>query len=77
MEADQRAKLERLAHYVSRPPIATERLALIASGQVRYALKTPCHDGTTNLVLESLGLMARLAKGLRLAVWIQFPAWLA
>jgi hypothetical protein len=49
---------------VSRPPIATERLALTASGQVRYALKTPYRDGTTHLVLEPLELMARLAGGL-------------
>jgi hypothetical protein len=33
---------------VSRPPVASERLALTASGQVRYALKTPYRDGTTH-----------------------------
>jgi Putative transposase len=32
-----------------------------ASGQVRYALKTPYRDGTTHIVLEPLNLMARLA----------------
>jgi len=37
----ERAKLERLCRYVSRPPVASERLALTASGQVRYTLKTP------------------------------------
>jgi len=57
----QRGKLERLCRYVSRPPIATERLALTASDQVRYALKTPYRDGTTHLVLEPLDLIARLA----------------
>ena len=31
----EREKLEHLARYVSRPPIATERLALTESGQVR------------------------------------------
>jgi len=31
--ASQRAKLERLARYVSRPPVATGRLALTGSGQ--------------------------------------------
>ena len=44
--------LERLCRYVSRPPVATEGMALTASGQVRYALKTPYRDGTTYLVLE-------------------------
>jgi hypothetical protein len=57
----QRGKLERLCRYVSRPPLASERLALTASGQVRYALKTPYRDGTTHIVLEPLDLMARLA----------------
>ena len=56
-----RAKLERLCRYVSRPPVASERLALTASGQVRYTLKTPYRDGTTHIVLEPLDLMARLA----------------
>jgi hypothetical protein len=59
--ASGREKLERLCRYVSRPPVATERLALSASGQVRYTLKTPYRDGTTHLVLEPLELMARLA----------------
>lgn len=57
----QRPKLERLCRYVSRPPVATERMALTASGHVRYALKTPYRDGTTHLVLEPLDFMARLA----------------
>ena len=41
--------------------MATERLALTPSGQVRYQLKTPYRDGTTHIVLEPLDLMARLA----------------
>ncbi len=40
--------------------MASERLALGASGQVRYTLKTPYRDGTTQVVLEPLELMARL-----------------
>jgi putative transposase len=58
---NQREKLERLCRYVSRPPVSSERLALTASGQVRYTLKTPYRDGTTHIVLEPLDLMARLA----------------
>ena len=57
----QRARLERLCRYVSRPPVATERMALTSCGQVRYQLKTPYRDGTTHLVIEPLDLMARLA----------------
>jgi hypothetical protein len=61
VEADQRAKLERLSRYVSRPPVSVERLDLTAQGQVRYRLKTPYRDGTTHIVLEPLDFIARLA----------------
>jgi hypothetical protein len=61
IQAGQRAELERLCRYVSRPPLAVDRLALTASGQVRYTLKTPYRDGTTHIVLEPLDFMARLA----------------
>jgi len=59
---EQREKLERLCSYISRPPVATERVALTASGQVRYTLKTPYRDGTTHIVLEPLDLMAHLER---------------
>lgn len=61
VEADQRQKLERLVRYVSRPPVAVERLTLTAQGQVRYRLKTSYRDGTTHIVLEPLDFLARLA----------------
>jgi ribosomal protein S27E len=61
IQLHQREKLERLCRYVSRPPIAVERLALTSSGQVRYPLKTAYRDGTTHIVLEPQDLMARLA----------------
>lgn len=61
IQPGQRRKLERLCRYVSRPPLAVERLALTASGQVRYTLKTPYRDGTTHIVLDPLDLIARLA----------------
>jgi hypothetical protein len=61
VEADQRGRLERLARYVSRPPVAVERLALTVQGQVRYRLKSPYRDGTTHIVLEPSDFIARLA----------------
>ena len=61
IQPGERAKLERLCRYVSRQPVATERLALTPSWLVRYALKTAYRDGTTHVVLEPLDLMARLA----------------
>jgi hypothetical protein len=59
--ASEREKLERLCRYVSRPPVAEDRVALSATGHVRYTLKTPYRDGTTHIVLEPLDLVARLA----------------
>ena len=61
VQAEQRDKLERLARYVSRPPVSVERLHLPAQGQVRYRLKTPYRDGTTHIVLEPVNFIARLA----------------
>jgi len=61
IQPGQRAKLERLCRYVSRPPVATERLGLTSSGQIMYELKTPYRDGTTHILMEPLDLMARLA----------------
>ena len=57
----QRDKLERLARYVSRPPVATDRLALTGGGHVRCALKTPYRDGTTHVIFEPEDFIARLA----------------
>ncbi len=61
VEADQREKLERLTRYVSRPPMAEERLDVTAQGQVRYGLKTAYRDGTTHIVPDPLDFIARLA----------------
>ena len=41
--------------------MAEDRLALTPSGQVRYTLKIACRDGTTQIVLEPLDFIARLA----------------
>ena len=59
-KASQRDKIERLARYVSRPPVATGRLSLTRSGNVRYALKTPYRDGTTHVIFEPEDFIARL-----------------
>jgi len=48
--ADQRQQLKRLCRYISRPAIAEQRLSLTPDGNVRYQLKTPCRDGTTQVI---------------------------
>ena len=59
--AHEREKLERLCRYITRPAVSTERLSLTAQGNVRYRLKMPYRDGTTDVVFEPLDFMARLA----------------
>ena len=59
--ADQRAELEQLCRYITRPAIANERLKRNRAGQVVLQLKSPCNDGTTHIVMEPLEFMERLA----------------
>ena len=57
----ERKKLEHLARYVARAPVATERLALTDGGHIRYALKAPYRDGTMHVIFEPTDFIARLA----------------
>ena len=57
--ANERAKLERLCRYITRPPLSTKRLSMTRNGRVRYELKTPWRNGTTHVVFEPLDFMYR------------------
>ena len=57
-EAHEREKLERLCRYITRPAVSTERLSLTAQANIRYRLKTPYRDGTTDVVFEPLDTIA-------------------
>jgi hypothetical protein len=59
--AEDRAALERLARYVLRPPIASERLERLGDGRILYRMRHPWRDGTTHIVFQPAELMARLA----------------
>ena len=59
----QRSKLERLCRYMTRPPVAVERLSLTPQGNIRYALKTPYRDGTTHVIFEPLTIPADGGQG--------------
>ena len=50
-EAHEREKLERLCRTITRPAVSTERLSLTGQRNIRYRLKTPSRDGTTDVVL--------------------------
>ena len=58
---DDRDRLERVARYISRPPLTDERLSFTADGKVRLSLSRPAKDGTTALIFDGPELIERLA----------------
>jgi len=62
VEAGCRGELERLCRYGLRGPFALERLSLLPDGQVRYELARPTADGRTELRLEPLAFLRRVAS---------------
>jgi len=59
--ARDRKRLERLARYAGRPPVATERLSRLADGRLVYRLKRRHSNGTTHMIYEPLEFLGRLA----------------
>jgi len=58
--ARDRRRLERLCHYVARPPLANERLEERPDGRLALRLKTRWRDGTTHILMERRELIDRL-----------------
>jgi hypothetical protein len=58
--ARDRGRLERLARYVSRPPIANNRLEELPDGRLALRLKTRWRDGTSHILMERSELIERL-----------------
>jgi len=61
-KANERAKLERLCRYITRPAVSTKRLSMTQNGRVRYELKTPWRNGTTHVIFEPLDFISRLVS---------------
>lgn len=61
VDGRDRRQLERLCRYVTRPPVAQERLERLADGRLELTLKHPWKDGTRAVVLEPDDLMVRLS----------------
>lgn len=61
VDGRDRRRVERLAKYITRPPVAQDRLARRADGRLELSFKKPWRDGTRALVLEPHDLIARLA----------------
>ncbi len=59
--ARDRKRLERLARYVARPPVSTDRLSRLEDGRLLYRLKHRWRDGTTHVVFEPRELVEKLA----------------
>lgn len=59
--AGELERLEHLCRYVTRPPIATQRLALAPDGRVVYGLKRHWRDGTSAVSFDPLTFIERLA----------------
>ncbi len=59
--AKDREGLERLCRYGLRSPLSLERLSVDPEGQVRYQLRKPWIDGRTEIVMEPLAFLRRLA----------------
>jgi hypothetical protein len=55
------SRREALARYLTRPPLAPERLSLTAAGRVRYRLGRTWRDGTSAIELDPMTFLARLA----------------
>ena len=59
--ADDRAALERLCKYVTRPPLAAGRLTKISDELLSFRLKTPWSNGTTAILLSPLELIEKIS----------------
>jgi hypothetical protein len=57
----ERSRLERLARYVLRPALATERLSETGDGRLAYHFKKPWSDGSTHVVFTPQVFLERLA----------------
>jgi hypothetical protein len=60
VDGRDRRQLERLCRYITRPPIAQDRLERRADGRLELSFKRPWKDGTRAVVLEPDDLMVRL-----------------
>lgn len=60
VDGRDRRQLERLCRYVTRPPVAQDRLERLPDGSLELRLKHAWKDGTRAVVLEPDDLMVRL-----------------
>jgi hypothetical protein len=59
--AGDRAALERLCKYVSRPPLAAGRLSQVSDELLSFRLKAPWSDGTEAILLAPMELLEKIS----------------
>jgi hypothetical protein len=64
VDGRDRRQLERLCRYITRPPLAQDRLSRRADGSLLLTLKSPWKDGTRALILEPQDLLTRLVAAI-------------
>jgi hypothetical protein len=52
IRSHDRMRLAKLCRYARRPPVAAERLSVLADGRLLYRLKKRWRDGTTHVIFE-------------------------
>jgi len=62
VRGDDRERLEDLARYLLRPPLADRRLRLLPADQVALELKSPWRDGTTWVSMSADTFLERLSS---------------
>jgi hypothetical protein len=69
VDGRDRRQLERLCRYITRPPVAQDRLERRADGRLELGFKRPWKDGTRAVVLEADDLMVRLVSAVPPPRW--------
>jgi hypothetical protein len=69
VDGRDRRQLERLCRYVTRPPIAQDRLSVRSDGTLELELKSVWRDGTRAIVLSPEDLVLRLIAAIPPPRW--------
>jgi Putative transposase/Transposase zinc-binding domain len=64
VDGRDRKQLERLCRYITRPPLAQERLTELPDGRYRLELKSAWKDGTRAVTYEPMQMIARLVAAI-------------
>ncbi len=62
VDGRDRRRVERLCKYITRPPVAQDRLERRTDGKLELSFNKPWRDGTRALVLEPHDLIARMVS---------------